>query len=471
MDKNPFDMVSVIKDTLIEYNMLSQVETLYVALSGGADSMALLHCLKALKTTHAMPELAGIAIEAIHINHQLRTISIDEEQKVRSWCKEWSIPCLVHKVDVKAQMGQGTSLEEAARIERYKVFDTCRDVGRSVVALAHHRDDQAETVLLNLFRGSGLKGLGGMHYTRDGYIRPMLDIPRTVIESYCHTNAIPYVNDESNQDTYYKRNALRHQVMPLLEEVMGYDIRQKLTETAALLRDDEAYLSKCTQNVYENCVVKESENRIAISIRDLLSKEVAMQRRLLRYVLMRIKNDLKGITFKHINQMLLLCRGETGKRFMPVKDVLVVRSYEELIVMYGDEAGRYLEATGEVSKKEQSLDFKGVVMTQLEAFNWDEIPKNLYTKWVDYDRIKGNLVVRTRKNGDFIRVGANLGKKKLKDLFIDMKVPKEERNDVPIVADENEVIWVVGYRMNDAYKVTTNTKTILQLEYIKEDKN
>lgn len=455
--------MQIVKRTLDEFHMLKDVKTLYVGLSGGADSMALLHLL--LKPC----EQAGIKLKAIHIHHGIRDASNDEEEAVTRWCNEIGIECCIHKVNVKARMGDGVGLEEAARIERYEIFERYLETPKSKLALGHHQDDQAETVLLNLFRGSGLKGLGGMSYVRDQYIRPLLDVSRSDIEDYCMDAGLPYVSDESNDDLIYRRNTIRHEILPYIERKLGFELRTKLADTAMLIRDDEALFDQLVQEHFGMIVNCQSMGMMELDVNGLIHEMVAMQRRLMRFAVQTLTGSIKGLSLKHINSMIELCYGQTGKTIYLPMGVCVKRSYNRLILSTMSENDGEPKAEINIESKTlvdgQCLNIGEIKFLVKKDFDWDQIPKNIYTKWFDYDRIIGNLVVRQRRNGDYIRIGDNLGKKKVKDVFIDMKTPRDDRDKALIIADDSEVLWIVGYRTNDAYKVTANTKTILQVEY------
>ncbi len=215
-------------------NLLKEVTRITVALSGGADSMALLHILQPIALKRS------ISFGAVHIHHGLRDASDNEAEMVKKWCENLGIDLTIHRVDVESQMAKGMSLEEAARECRYKVFQTYCTSSGEVIALGHHRDDQVETVLLNLFRGSGLKGLGGIQPKRDCYIRPLLDYSKQDILEYCHHNDIDYVFDESNNSKVHRRNALRLDLIPEIEKVMGRGINEGISKMSGLLREEEA---------------------------------------------------------------------------------------------------------------------------------------------------------------------------------------------------------------------------------------
>lgn len=433
-------------EAVAKYELLKGVSKVYVALSGGPDSMVLLHLFKNISLK------VPITVEAIHINHSLRAVSDREAELVMKWCDALKITCHIEQVDVKGKMGEGYAMEEAARICRYEVFSGYLKEKGAKVALGHHRDDQAETVLMNFFRGSGLKGLGGMLPERDGYIRPMLEVSRDEIVTYCKKNAIEYVTDESNKDTAYRRNLLRHDVIPYLEKQLGVDIGLTLARTSGLMQDEESMICLEVDRRFKEAKPKIENDRIAIRVECLLEQPVAMQRRLIRRCIAVVTHSLWNISSDHIASIRQLLTGESGKQVDLPNGIKVSRDYEWLVV---------------TTNHEPKFFKRGETQTCiLEDFEWNDFPKKPYTKWFDYDKIRGNLTIRTRNNGDYIRIGANLGKKKLKDYFIDMKLSKDLRDLVPILTDENEVLWIVGYRMNDAYKVTEKTQRVLEVTYI-----
>lgn len=441
---------------------------LAVAVSGGADSMALLHCLTALRWSWRLD------LRAVHIHHGLREASDHEAEFVEKFCNERAIPFEMMKVEVKPLMDQGMSLEEAARVARHKVFKDYAASENAMIALGHHMEDQAETVLLNLFRGSGALGLKGMLPKRDYLCRPLLTTSKSDILAYCKEFSIDYVTDESNSDVHHKRNYLRHKIIPKIQHNVQPEVIKGLCTTAAILREDEAYLSQVTDNVYKALVFTSPNEGTILYLNEFESQPMAIKRRLLRKIYKEVAKGLTNLSYEHVERMMALAEhGNTGKVLELPKGIRVCKSYNKL----------YVTETIQEDKpkgKPEPLNIETLVMDapvnvgplQLRLMAYEKgasFPKNVYTKWFDYDRIKNTLILRNREPGDYIFLGSECFKKKLKNYFIDNKIPAKQRGLIPLLASESEVLWIVGHRMSEAYKINETTKTVLEIAFIKED--
>lgn len=446
-------IVEQFREAITEYKLLEDVKTVYIALSGGPDSIVLLDLFCQEKS-----EL-GVEVKAIHIHHGLRKVSDDEAVFVSDWCAGQGIECHVREVDVKGRMDEGHGMEEAARLSRYEVFEAfLQKSPNCCIALGHHRDDQVETVLMNFLRGSGLKGLGGMLPQRQGYIRPLLSVSRDEIIDYCRGKGLPYITDESNSDTTYRRNKLRHEVIPYIESALGNAISDIIGRSSKILQEEERFIHEQMLERFGELNAEFKSHSISLDAKALMLQNPVLGRRMVRHCIGLLKSDLKGISMSHVEAVLALIENGTGKGIDLPDGIRVTVDYGLLI----------FRDLSEASVMDKSVE-KGVIQTKiLEEFKWDEFPKKNYTKWFDYDKIRGTLVVRTRRNGDYIRVGKTFGKKKLKDFFMDIKMPRDERDTVALLADEEEVLWIIGHRINDRYKVTEGTTKVLEVQY-KED--
>ncbi|MDF1616480.1 tRNA lysidine(34) synthetase TilS [Petrocella sp. FN5] len=451
------------------YDLIGKARKIYVALSGGADSMALLDLFITYQNT------LSLEVEAIHIHHGLRKASDMEAEHVMAHCERLGIPCRTFYVDVMALAACGKSVEEAARDLRYEIFDKIIKEEGGQVALAHHLDDQAETVLMNLFRGSALKGLGGMQPMRDQYIRPLLDVTKEEIMTYCRLKSIPFEVDESNNDTKYTRNKLRLQIMPMLMKEIQPKLVEHICATASLVRDDDRYLEGLAEAAYDKAVIHQSKERIKWQRTVLCELDLVLLRRVMRQGLAYLEGGLRNVSMQHTEEMIALVRsGKTGKAIdLPMNRRL--RCDYDVVTLDKDNHEEIL--------KKQSIEVDWRAMRLHETYLYGDFCMRLFpfekqkefskkscTKWFDYDKIRGNLRIRTRENGDFIRFSPALHKKKIKDYFIDQKVNRSIRNQVPLLVSGNEVIWIVGYRINEAYKVTDATKTIIEVVYSKEER-
>jgi len=458
-------------DAIRENHLLENIEQVYVAVSGGSDSMALLHLFCHYRETHK------VELKAIHIHHGLRKASDEEAVFVKEWCKRHQVPCEVRKVDMTLPELANQSVEERGRYLRYQVFENYLINAQTVIALAHHQDDQGETVLLNLFRGAGLKGLGGMLPRRGQYIRPLLDVPKSVIMGYIEKYQLPYMEDESNKDTVYTRNYLRQELMPMIEKKLQPKLAQHLGQTAKQLQAIENYLEKQTQARLEKLIIKQEATRYRLNKEGLIQTDPVIIMRIFRQILSRLPSGLNNITAVHHQDfMAFLLKGQTGKRLILPGRRQIKCVYQEIIFENQTEAKiEHLDRPIrciylEVLNQRKPIEIDGYLLQVVAHKVNKDYPKKRYTKWLDYDKIKNNLEIRTRRSGDFFYYNKALNKKKIKNYFIDLKMPKEKREGQPLLTEGKEILWIVGDRINERFKVGTGTKNVLKISYLKKDR-
>ena len=434
-------LVEIVDKVLQTENMLQKGQTVAVALSGGRDSVCLLHVLRRLA-----PQI-GIQVAAIHVHHGLRKEADADEAFCKKICQEWEIPLQVARVDVPQRVQQtGESVEEAARKLRYAVMEGWVESGKvHRIALAHHQKDQAETVLLHLLRGSGLTGLCGMKAVRLPYLRPLLAVSSEEIEGYMQAHQLPYIEDATNYDTVYRRNKIRHELLPLLQRDYNPEIVKALAQMAEQLQGEEAYLE---QQIPE----KLSEQ---LDVKWLLRYPENLQKRILRKWL-RQHGLMQDVQQVHIQQLLDLCTGRTGRRISLPKGLTAYRSYD-ILVIHRSVPCRSMQQ----GFPSFQMEYMSVAQARKQWDSPEQIPALPEEKWLSADLLTQEPVWRTREAGDYIV--ANGGRKKLKEFLIDTKVPREERDQLLLLADGSHVLWVVGYRISDAVKITENTQQVLHI--------
>ncbi len=443
-----------------ELQMLAPGMRVAVGFSGGADSTALLELLWKYGKEHQ------IEIYALHINHGIRGEEADRDQAFcEAFCKTRKIRLLVLQKDVPQIAEQeGISLEEAGRNVRYAAFSEELAGNTDRVALAHHQNDQAETMLFHLARGSGLRGLRGMEPVRGAYIRPFLCVTREEIVHWLIKREISWVEDATNQELTYTRNRIRHQVVKPLEELRPGSIK-RMAKTAKKLLEIEDFLDEEVEKQWKKSVQIE-EDTLRIS-REQLSKMHPVLREFL--LLKGLEWLLKGIRSPeaiHVEQICQLLEGKSGNRIMLPGGCIVVLDYQELLLKrhYGGEKTEDIIYCAPGQKYHyMGADFLFTLENLEENVKNVEIPVNRYTKWFDYDKIKDNVILRTRRPGDYLEVAPGLHKK-LKNYLIDQKVPKEVREQLILLADGAHIIWVVGMRISERYKVTKGTRRILKVQ-------
>ena len=419
-------------------------EQVTVALSGGADSVCLFHVLRQMKE---------FRLSAVHVHHGIRDTADRDEAFVKDLCQTYQVPLVIYHVDVPAEAAaRGLGLEETARLKRYEIFES---LDTDHIALAHHMRDQAETMLLNLCRGSGLTGLSGMPPVRDRYIRPLLRTVPEQIRAWLTKNKYPWVEDETNLDPAYRRNFIRHEILPQLEQNINQQAVYHMGETAALLQEDLAVLEQMSMQLLE-----EAGTEDGLHIPTLEAAPEALRRRALRRFLesLGLERDLSAV---HYTQLEKLCRDPSGHRIDLPHGICLERSYDTLRIWEKpaeteDFIIPGIPWHGRIDRFALELDVSFVENVKFEGFS-----ENQYTKTFDYDTIKDTLVLRSRRPGDYLTIAG--GRKTLKAYMIDAKIPRYMRDQVPLLADGDHILWVIGHRMSDGCKLSEHTKHAVQV--------
>lgn len=452
--------------------MLHNGDKVIVALSGGPDSMCLVHILKKLQ------ERYNIKLYAAHVNHCLRGAEADaDEEYVRGFCKNANIDFYSKRIDINELARiTNTSTETAGREARYAFFNELKEkLGANLIALAHNANDQAETILMRIIRGTGMEGLRGIRPVRDGiYIRPILILTREEIEEYCRINKLNPRIDKSNFEKIYNRNKIRLELIPYLQENFNKDILNTVNRLSEIISKDQDYLEEVAEKKYkEYCSI--IGEKIGLD-QQLINEHEAIVTRVIRRALKDIKGDLKNIELVHINEIMELFSMGTGKMITLPEGIIAEKVYTEIYFYKkkGNNLSNELKDEIIIFDKEKfqqpsivkAIDGMNVkislrIVTKDEVVDFSQDP---YKKYFDYDKINRYISIRTRQEGDRFTPYGMKGSKKLKDLFIDLKIPKEERNTLPLVCFDKEIAWIVGYRVSNKYIVTKNTNYILEIK-------
>lgn len=441
-----------IREYMKQNHMAEPGDGVLAAVSGGADSVCLLFVLKALEDS------LGIRVATFHLNHGLRGEEADhDEAYVRKLCERLQIPLKVVREDVAGYAKErGISEEEAGRILRYKWLEkTAEEFDCRRIATAHHKDDQTETVLMNLLRGSGLRGLGGIRPVREfsgerTLIRPLLCMNRQEIEAYLLEERESWCEDSTNRELIYARNKVRNVLIPWLRENVNDRAEEHILKTAAFASQADEYFSLQAEKLLGDGFGEKTNLVVEIDTEIFDSQPDIMKSYLVRAMIARVTGNAKDISARHIEAVSALSGPGGGTSADLPYGLQAVRSYQKLII-------RKAIAGSEEQESPKSL--------QTQVFSWKkdlEIPKKQYTKWFDYDRIKGILSVRTREPGDYFMIG-NGRTKKLNRFFIDEKIPEELRDKILLLAEGNHILWIIGYRISEYYKVTDTTRNILEV--------
>ncbi len=503
-------MLQKVRQYIQSFHMLNKKDGIVVGVSGGADSVALLLVLQELR------EEWELQLYVVHVNHGIRVEAAEDAEYVRMLCDKLEVPFYLFEADIPAMAKeQGMSEEEMGRLYRYQCFEqVISQVGADKVAVAHHMDDQAETLLFHLVRGSRLAGAGGMRPVTDGkIIRPLLSCRKVELVDWLREKKVGWKEDVTNADNQYARNSIRNQVIPVLEQVNAQAVyhmagfaEEMNAYQAYFQRAVDIYISEhvrvATQHVSEaldfTSKIKDEEIRSCKEVvcncwcerEHLLQQEKIFAKAVIYGMLVKVCGRKKDIGSVHVETMYELLQKQSGKKLSLPYGVEAEISYEKLIIRKSleeieQDAAKLQELEILVSPadffevKEQLIELPGKKHLKMVCFyreqylkkEWDCLveeainSKNNYTKYFECDTIKDTLCVRVSKSEDSLVVTESGGRKKLSRYFIDAKIPVEQRKSIFVLAAGNNVLWILGKRRCETYKVTTQSTIIMKVTY------
>ncbi len=456
-------MINKVKAYVIENDLIENGDRVLVALSGGPDSVCLLNILFELRKEF------NIEVAAAHVNHMLRgEEAFKDEEYARTICKNLNIEFFSERIDInKISKERSISHELAGREERYKFFNLISSKnGYNKIAIAHNANDQAETVLMNMMRGSGIEGLCGIRSKREGgIIRPILCLSREEIENYCDINNLNPRIDKSNLENIYSRNKVRLDIIPYMKNNFNKDIIETINRMSNLLQIDNDFIEKECNNYYKKFCVNNGKNLI-IS-KEAFFIEKAILTRLIKKAFIDFTGKYTNFEMKHIYEVISLASKDTNKKINIPNGVIAENIYGDIYLRFKEVKNNDFKEIA-LNKSEldgNSVDFDNYSISFVIIKNKKniEFSNNVLIKFFDYDKIKEKLIIRKRINGDKIVPLGMKGSKKVKDIFIDLKVPVENRNEVPILCFDNEIAWLVGYKVSESFKITKETKNIIKI--------
>jgi tRNA(Ile)-lysidine synthase len=470
-----------VEQAIQAHDMFQSKDAVLVGVSGGPDSMALLHILIRLAPKW------DLTIGAAHLDHRLRDAeSKQDAQFVAALCKRLHLPFFIQTRDVAAfQKKNKISIEMAGRHARYRFYDQAAKKGHfNKIALGHHADDNAELILMNLLRGSGPLGIAGIPPIRDHrFVRPLIYLRRDEILYILEKNNIAYLIDPSNTDVRYLRNRIRHQLLPELARFYNPKIADALNRFAHIAGAEEDWFNSQIQSVFAD-IAKTVSDRVQISIADLSGIHMALQRRVLRKAIQHVKGDLKKITYQHIDAVCHIAHKDSDENRADLPGGLVVERKNDRLLIFKQTPARLRKKSREtvtvpfyqyliydpLSQPQPLLIQEAGFQIRWSTVRMDDL--NVSTiggqaiACFDMDKIMWPLMVRSFQHGDrFYPLGMN-GSQKLKKFFINNKIPRDERQRIPIVVNRGEILWVAGYRMGEAAKITDKTQNILKIELL-----
>jgi tRNA(Ile)-lysidine synthase len=438
--------------------MLRGGETVLVGLSGGPDSVCLLRALDIIR-----PSL-NLSLYALYIDHGLRPDETPMEiDFCKNLCERLSVPFIHREIDVKGYaLMHGLGKQEAGRELRYALFDeVSASINARKVALGHTADDRAETFIMRLLRGAGTKGLSGIPPVRKNIIRPLIDVERREIEKFLGKEEIGFIVDSSNLAQDYLRNRIRHSIVPALKEI-NPEIIETISRTAEILEEEERYLEIQVTKVLMKLITRKSDFGIELFITPLETMDKVILRRVVRRAISETRG-LRGISMKNVEDIIKLIKeGSSGSRICLPGGMRVIKKYSTLLITSEKSAalGTYeLRIPGEVVIREGEVMIKASVTEEMPETDTDR------TKAVfDAGKVKSTLIIRSRREGDFFYPSGFGRRKKLQDFFVDEKVPRDERDSVPLALSGDEIVWIAGRRQDGRFAPDKNTARFLLLE-------
>lgn len=473
-------------ETIENYQMIEAGMRVIAGVSGGADSVCLLYVLSEYR------KQVPFELQVVHVEHGIRgEASLSDAVFTQELCGRLEVPCrIVHTEVQKIAAQKGLSVEEAGRQERYRIFaEVCSEIRADRIAVAHNRNDQAETMLWNLARGSGLKGLGGIRPVRGQIIRPLLFTDRRTIERIVQEGGLDWRTDQTNLEQEYTRNKIRLSLIPQMERELNEQAGLHLAQAAERLQQVQELLERLTQQAALQCLRQEAD-AVVLLLEPYEKQETLIQTELLKEALIRCRagSGLKDIGSVHLQQLQHLAELDCGKECCLPGQIRAVRENGRIrFHRIANKSGKICGKTrrnqaaavdnGETAGLQNgiSLQIPGVQMVGSQRVTTELLEntsglmeqikeEKKYTKWISYDTINSNVCLRTRKAGDYLAVNETGGRKKLKDYFIDCKVPRDQRDAIWLLADGAHILWVIGYRLSSEAKITQKTKKVLKIQ-------
>lgn len=457
-------ILNIVKNTISQNQLIASGDKVLVALSGGADSVSLLDIMCKLKN-----EL-NITVGAAHLNHMIRGDEANrDEAYAAELCTRLSVPFYAERVDVPAiAKADGISEETAGRNVRYAFFERlCKKHGYTIIATAHNRNDRAETVLMRIIRGTGIDGLSSIKYKRDGKIvRPILDLSRDSIEEYCSNNNLSYCTDSTNAVNDYTRNKVRNELIPMIRDNFNPKIIDSLCNLADNSAEDAEFINGYAERLYKRINSPMPHRKpTLLDIKSLDMVGDSIQNRLIQIACREVMGNEYKLERVHLEIIKNLLTKETGASAKLPMGLIVNVKYGWLEFVTEEENNK------DVSKsfcydidlgENQEVSMSDI---RLEVTNGAYKPKS-NQMIVDFDRLTDKeLCIRSRKIGDRIVLYKDGKSRKLKDFFIDKKIPRGERGKIPLLCTNDEVVAVIGYRVAENYRVNKNTEKGLVITY------
>lgn len=450
-------MLNQIESLIETEQLLSPGDRVLMAVSGGVDSMVLLDVL------YQFQKKFQLTLHVAHLDHQLRSDSQADAQFVVEQAKQRGLAYTVKQTDVAALAEKNRhSIETAGRDTRYQFLTSvANEQGCQKIALGHHQNDQAETFLLNLIRGANVQGWGGMKPKSDAYIRPLLHCSKAQIRQYAQERDIEFREDDTNTDQQFRRNWIRHEIIPLLEQKNEQWV-DAITRNQAIFREISDYLRKQAEQAFEEIVIHLSESNVTLDRKNFNQLHPALQSEIIRLVVQKLSGSLIRLESDHILNVRQHTQQSTSGQVieLPLGLKVLIQAESILFSMHPEQPDE-IESTELPVPGKTAWDGWNFTSTLKDVRNRQDIGS--LSVCMDWSKIEPPLVVRSRQPGDRIDPMGLGGHKKIQDIFVDAKVARTARDRVPLIADRQGIVWVVGHCQSERTRVTSASRRLLFL--------
>ena len=458
------NLVKTVDENVLKNGMIVEGDKILIAFSGGPDSTALLHVLSKLsKRRH-------FALAACYINHNIRPQAIKKEIKFCSnYCNRLKIPFLVMEANIpKIAREMKLSVEEAGRIFRKKALAVAaKEQKCAKIAFGHHLDDTVETILFRLFRGTGPQGLDPLKPVSDKIIRPFYNVTRKDIEQYLRKNRISWILDESNLQSQYSRNYIRNRIIPVIEKHFSSQYRKSLVNFASILTEEDGFLRRLTEAELKKCAAITPGGKIIVDLKNMRAYDVWLRRRLVKLILENLSGHPGAGAFEEIERVEAVINGKLKATNLPSnikaardRDYLFFYNRKTLI------GNKELDSSGiTLIPGLNSILRYSIIALDSAVTKTQEGGRKIN---LDHNKILPPLCVRAIKPGDSFSPLGMRGAKKIGDFLTDKKIPRFIRDEIPVIADQNGVVWLVGHQISDRVKIDKTTRQVMEIEISRE---
>jgi tRNA(Ile)-lysidine synthase len=454
------EIVDRFEQALIKYGLLTKEDRVLIALSGGPDSMALLHLFNLLRAKY------NLTIAAAHLDHAIRPVSTRDRQFCRQACQALQIKFYSKRLNIPAlAKRQGISLEEAGRAARYAYFDTLASKYKfNKIATGHTLDDAVETILFNLARGTGLSGLAGIPRKRDSIIRPLIDFEKKELLSWLKTVKVKYVQDTSNRSLAYARNRIRHKILPELEKI-NPAVRGNIARLSHIASEELEFIRDLAVSAYNEVLIEGGKSKIVLDLGKLTQYDKSLRKKVLKEAVKNLSGNAGNLSSDDFSRALGIIDGKSGGKTPLAGGIYIEKSQGRLALLKASSPfqGISLRIPGITPLPIGSIEAK--IIPKIEMGALDRTNCNIY---LDFNKMT-NIAVTFHFDGAKIRPLGMSGHKLLSNIFIDCKIPEFERQSIPILLSGNEIAWIAGVMISENFKVTENTNEVLNLHYARSD--